>query len=176
MTWNTYITSIFASCASEWLVKIWDENSRYVLKYVKTVVLSNDIIADLSLIKPLILMIFLFFLFQEYLFSFLILNHKLEILHGHRTQVPSLLVLQLMGRHIFLIFTWTSILQSVVNKLCLEGHMGSWIISRLALVLRYWLLAIISKCKAIQDILLRVYYLWFLFSNFNLNIFNDFEH
>ena len=115
---------------------------------------------------------FLFFLFQEYLFSFLILNHKLEILHGHRTQVPSLLVLQLMGRHIFLIFTWTSILQSVVNKLCLEGHMGSWIISRLALVLRYWLLAIISKCKAFQDILLRV----FLFSNFNLNIFNDFEH
>ena len=30
ITWNTYITSIFASCGSEWLVKIWDENSRCV--------------------------------------------------------------------------------------------------------------------------------------------------
>ena len=35
ITWNTYITTIFASCASERLVKIWDENSRYVFKVSK---------------------------------------------------------------------------------------------------------------------------------------------
>ena len=36
ITWNTYITSIFASCASEWLVKIWDEYSRYIYNQVKS--------------------------------------------------------------------------------------------------------------------------------------------
>ena len=30
ISWSTYITSIFITCAAEWLIKIWDENSRYI--------------------------------------------------------------------------------------------------------------------------------------------------
>ena len=28
--WNPFLPSIFLTCASEWIVKIWDHNSKYV--------------------------------------------------------------------------------------------------------------------------------------------------
>ena len=28
IAWNTYVPSIFISCAAEWLIKIWDHNSK----------------------------------------------------------------------------------------------------------------------------------------------------
>ena len=37
IAWNTYVPSIFITCASEWFVKIWDHNLKYkqLLKLLK---------------------------------------------------------------------------------------------------------------------------------------------